>query len=43
MHKLHLRVVAPDTRVRPAKVVSLEARRVARQIEQSKPRPRPAA
>jgi hypothetical protein len=43
MHRMHLRVVAPEPRVRPAKVIALDARRKARLIEGSKRRPKPAA
>ena len=45
MHRIHLRVVAPERRVRPAKVISLESRRAERaaRIEKSESRPKPAA
>jgi hypothetical protein len=44
MHRYHMRVAAPEQRTRPAKVISIEARRQARRIEQAKQaQPKPAA
>jgi hypothetical protein len=43
MHRIHLRAVAPEPRVRPAKVIALDARRKARASERAARGPRPAA
>src|SRR4051795_10211895 len=44
MHRMHVRVPAPEPRIRPAKTISIESRRAARRIEHAKPqRPKPAA
>jgi hypothetical protein len=40
MHRIHLRMAAPEQRVRPAKTIALEARRQARH-HASAPKPRP--